>query len=193
MIAVTTSNSKKDLEGILDLQKANLAANLTFNEIQSQGFVTVTHTLDQLLKLNNEAQHIIAKDDDKVIGYLLAMTQRSKAEIPLLIPMFNIFNETIYNNKIIADYNYIVVGQACIDTLYRGKGILDKCYAAYRERYKDKYDFAITEIAKTNTRSLNAHKRIGFKEIKSYTSPEDIEWTLVVWDWQNGMQQEFCQ
>lgn len=187
MIAFSTSNSKKDLEGILDLQKANLAANLTLTEIQSQGFVTVNHTYEQLSKLNDEEKHIVAKDNDRVIGYLLAMTQQSRSEIPILVPMFNVFNETVFNNKIIADYNYIVVGQVCINKLYRGKGVFDKCYEVYKKHFCDKYDFAITEIATTNTRSLNAHKRIGFKEIKTYTSPDNVEWTIVVWDWQNGM------
>lgn len=187
MIAFTTSDSKKDLDGIIDLQKSNLAANLAFDEIQSQGFVTVIHTYEQLSKLNHIEKHIIAKDNEKVIGYLLAMTHHSKSDIPILLPMFNVFDDTTFNNKKIADYNYIVVGQVCIDKLYRGKGILDKCYAVYREYYSDKYDFAITEIATTNTRSLNAHKRIGFKEIKTYTSPDNIVWTIVIWDWKKGM------
>lgn len=187
MISFTLSNTRKDLEGILELQKANLAANLPFKEKQSEGFVTVVHTFNQLSKLNYYEKHIIAKDNEKVIGYLLAMTQQSKTDIPILIPMFNIFNEIIFNNKRISDYNYIVVGQVCIDKLYRGKGILDKCYALYKEYYSDKYEFAITEIAKTNTRSLNAHKRIGFKEIKTYTSPDNVVWTIVVWNWENGM------
>jgi len=187
MTVFTTSDSKKDLEGILDLQKTNLALNLPADEIQSQGFVTVTHTYKQLSKLNAYEKHIIAKYDDKVIGYLLAMTEHSKSDIPILIPMFNMFNEATYNDKKIVDYKYIVVGQVCIDKSYRGQGILDKCYSAYKEYYGNKYDFAITEIEKSNKRSLNAHKRIGFKEIKTYTSPDNTEWVIVVWDWQNGM------
>ena len=34
------------------------------------------------------------KDGNKIIGYLLAMTQKSQFDIPILIPMFKIFNET---------------------------------------------------------------------------------------------------
>ena len=50
-----------------------------------------------------------------------------------------------------------------------GKGILDHCYASLRTiHYSNKYDFAITEIAATNLRSLKAHRRIGFKEINTY-------------------------
>ena len=49
--------------------------------------------------------------------------------------------------------------------------------------YSNKYDFAITEIAATNLRSLKAHRRIGFKEINTYLSPDKTEWVVVLWDW----------
>jgi hypothetical protein len=87
MIEFTTANSKSDLEGILILQKSNLAKGLSFEEIQSQGFVTVDHSFDQLKKLNDIEKHVIAKDDEKVIAYVLAMTQKSRHDIPILVPM----------------------------------------------------------------------------------------------------------
>jgi hypothetical protein len=71
----------------------------------------------------------------------------------------------------------------CVDKVYRGQGIFDQCYLAYEKFYEYKYDFAITEIATSNTRSLQAHKRIGFKEINSYFAPDKTEWVVVVWDW----------
>src|SRR5437867_1650261 len=148
-IPVTTIN---DLEGILQLQKANLTRSLTADEIQSQGFVTVDHSYEQLKKLNDQEKHIVAKDKDKVIGYVLAMTPVSKNEIPILIPMFNVFDTIIYKGKKITAYNYVIVGQVCVDKAYRGQGIFDNCYAAYKKYYDGKYDFAITEIASTNIR-----------------------------------------
>ena len=185
MITYTTANSINDLEGILDLQKRNLAGSLTKDEIQSQGFVTVDHSYDQLEKLNDQEKHVIAKDDEKVIGYLLAMTKRSRFDIPVLIPMFELFDTVSYNGKKISEYNYLVVGQVCVDKAWRGKSILDQCYAAYRQHYSIKYDFAITEIAATNLRSLKAHRRIGFKEINTYRSPDKTEWIVVLWDWKD--------
>jgi L-amino acid N-acyltransferase YncA len=183
VITYTTSNSKNDLEGILDLQKRNLAVSLTKDEIQSQGFVTVDHSYEQLAGLNDHEKHVIAKDNEKVVGYLLAMTKRSRFDIPVLIPMFELFDNVSYNGKKISGYNYLVVGQVCVDKAWRGKGILDHCYAAYRQHYSSKYDFAITEIAATNLRSRKAHRRIGFKEINTYVSPDKTEWILVLWDW----------
>ena len=187
MINYTTSASIIDLEGIVALQKANLAQHLTQEEIKTQGFVTVHHSFEQLKRLNDQEKHIIAKDNDRIVGYVLAMTKFSKFELPILIPMFNEFEIILYKNKIIAEYNYIVVGQVCIQKEFRGQGIVANCYAAYKKYYADKYDFVITEIATTNQRSLNAHKRIGFTEIHSYTAPDKEDWIIVLWDWKNSI------
>ncbi len=99
MLTFTKATSTNDLEGILFLQKRNLAQGLPPEEIQSQGFVTVNHSFDQLKKLNDIERHVIAKDGDKVVGYVLAMTQASKSDIPILIPMFDVFNNITFNKK----------------------------------------------------------------------------------------------
>ena len=44
------------------------------------------------------------------------------------------------------------------------------------------FDFIITEISASNYRSLNAHKRIGFKKINTFRDKID-EWDVVIWDW----------
>jgi hypothetical protein len=186
VITYSTANSDDDLKGILKLQKANLARGLSDEEIQTQGFVTVDHSFEQMKKLNASEKHIIAKEHDRVIAYLLAMTKACKHDIPILFPMFEVFDAIIYGNRKVSECNYLVVGQVCVDKDYRGQGILDKCYDAYRDRYQNKYDFAITEIASMNERSRNGHKRIGFTEIHTYTDPNHTKWVVVAWDWNTG-------
>jgi len=183
MITYTTSKTQEELEQILALQKQNLAVRLTVEEITAQGFVTVSHRYEDLYKMNEREAHVIAKDNDRVIAYLLAMTVHARFDIPILRPMFEMFEEVMYQQKKIADYNYMVVGQVCVAAGYRGQGIFDACYAAYKNYYKDKYDFAITEIATRNQRSLNAHKRVGFKTIHTYIAPDGEEWNIVLWEW----------
>jgi len=183
MLTYTAATSDTDLKGILDLQRANLPEVLTPEDLQSQGFVTVRHTYEDLKKLNDLEPHLVAKADGQVIGYLLAMTPQSRAEIPVLVPMFELFDTISYGGKAVSDFPYLVVGQVCVDRRYRGQGVLDACYAAYRARMKTRYAFAITEIAAANTRSRRAHERIGFREIHRYTAPDGVEWCIVVWDW----------
>lgn len=43
--------------------------------------------------MNAIEQSVIAKDEGKIIAYLLAMTKKSKADIPVLIPMFEKFEK----------------------------------------------------------------------------------------------------
>jgi len=183
MITYTTSKTESDLQGILELQQRNLPTNLVPEEVLSQGFVTVTHSLGDLSRMNGIEPHVIAKDGERVIGYLLAMTVQSSADFPVLIPMFELFEQIQFRGKTISNYNYLVVGQVCVDKNYRGQGILDQCYEAYKNHFKDKYDFAITEIATKNQRSIKAHKRIGFSEIHRYEVPNEEEWSVVLWEW----------
>ena len=186
MIIYTLAATDKELSAIIYLQQQNLPQSLAKEEIAAQGFVTVSHTLEGLQKMNAYEQNLIIKDEDKVVGYLLAMTKRSRTDIPILIPMFEVFDKIIYHNKNISDYNYLVVGQVCIDKSYRGQGLLDEAYKAYKKYFNSKYDFAITEIAITNQRSINAHKRIGFTEIHKYVDANNVAWSVVIWDWGKG-------
>jgi len=186
MIAYTTANTEKDLRGILNLQRSNLPDRLSADERSSQGFVTVSHRFEDLKKLNEIEKHIVAKDEENVIAYLLAMTARSKDDIPILFPMFDTFEKIQFKSRPISYYNYIVVGQVCVAKDYRGKGVLDEAYHEYKVQFGRKYDFAITEIAANNPRSIKAHKRIGFREIHKYKDPNEIEWVIVLWDWRNS-------
>jgi L-amino acid N-acyltransferase YncA len=183
MISYSTASTDEDLRGILQLQQQNLAVALSETEIRSEGFVTVKHSLDDLQRLNNMEQHVIAKKDEKVVAYLLAMTEDSKDDIPLLRPMFAVFQELSFAGKMLTHYRYLVVGQVCVGKGYRGQGILDQCYRWYKQNYSDKYDFAITEIDAINLRSLAAHKRVGFRELHRYPVPGGKEWVIVLWDW----------
>jgi predicted GNAT superfamily acetyltransferase len=185
MIQYKKATTEDELQRILQLQKQNLPSVLNEAEIRSQGFVTVDHSYAVLKKLNDIENHIIAKEGENVVAYLLAMTEQSQNDIPVLISMFQTFRRIPFAGKSVSDFQYIVVGQVCVDKNYRGKGILDECYAFYQQAFKNKYAFAITEIAANNPRSLNAHKRIGFEEIFQYNAQDGVDWVIVIWDWNN--------
>src|SRR5690554_7712478 len=132
MITFKTTNNKKDLEGILQLQKANLKINLSKDEVEKDGFVTVDHDWETLIGLTNIEPHAIAKDNGKVVGYVLAMTKKSRLDIPLIYPMFDEFKKISYRGKAISDYNYMVVGQACVHKNYRGQGLIEGLFEEYK-------------------------------------------------------------
>jgi predicted GNAT superfamily acetyltransferase len=180
---ITTSQTDRDLLQILALQQINLPKNLSPEEIEREGFVTVMHRFEDLKKMNGYEQSVIAKENEAVVAYLIAMTENSKLDIPILVPMFEVFNEIIFKGKKISEYNYLVVGQVCVAKAFRGQRLLDACYAEYKKRFAEKYAFAITEISKKNPRSLKAHERIGFKTVHEYIDSFGVDWCIVLWDW----------
>ena len=183
MINYSTVQSDQDLMGILKLQSENLSYLLTPEEKVQEGFVTVKHDLATLKRMHDLEPSVIALKNDTVVGYLLAMTSGSRFDISILDPMFKMFEEINFKSKPIANYNYLVVGQVCVDKNFRGTGLLDEMYDYYRDQFSNKYDFAITEIIDTNMRSIRAHSRIGFELVHQYPAPDETRWHIVIWDW----------
>lgn len=183
MVTISTAYLREDLSSILKLQAENLLIALTDEEKEKEGFLTIVHTLEELSRLNDFEKHVVAKVADNIVAYVLVMTKASRDDLPDLIPMFDIFDQTDYKGKPIASYDYIAVGQVCVDKKFRGQGLFDRNYAFYKETNQGKYELAVTEIATKNIRSLKAHQRVGFREICRYTASNGVEWAVVVWDW----------
>jgi L-amino acid N-acyltransferase YncA len=184
MVHLSLSQSTADLEGILSLQHENLSTNLSQEEKDKQGFVTIQHNLEQLQSMHSVAPHVLAIENDQVVGYVLAMTLASREVVPLMVPLFENFDQSEIGDKKVTDYNPMVVGQVCVGKSQRGTGLFDKLYTEYREQYASTHDFAITSVALSNYRSLAAHQRVGFKIL--HTFQDSLHpWAIVCWDWNN--------
>lgn len=173
----TLTTCDEELEQIIKLQKNNLSSSISKKEKETEGFVTVTHDLSILRKMNSKQPHIVAKDKDKVVGYALCMLKDFKNDIEILKPMF-----TMIDNHLDPSSSYVIMGQVCIDKAYRKQGIFRGLYQAMKNELQKKYDFLITEVASNNIRSLQAHQAIGFKTLVTYES-DNIQWHLIYWDW----------
>ncbi|MCX2761580.1 GNAT family N-acetyltransferase [Aquimarina muelleri] len=174
----TLTTCDEELEQIIKLQQNNLPSFISKKEKEAEGFVTVTHDLSILRKMNSKQPHIVAKDKDKVVGYALSMLKDFKDDIEILKPMF-----AMIDNHLDLSSSYVVMGQVCIDKVYRRQGIFRGLYQAMKNELEKKYDFLITEVASNNIRSLQAHQAIGFKTLITYQS-NNIQWHLIYWDWQ---------
>ncbi|MDP5107016.1 MAG: GNAT family N-acetyltransferase [Polaribacter sp.] len=173
MISYTKATSVDELKQIMELQKINLFENLSEEERKEQGFVTVKHTLEILQAMNNACPHTIAKHEEKVVGFALSMTKDFAGEIDVLKPMFAEIS------KIVADENYLVMGQICIDKNYRKQGVFKGLYHFMKSDIcKNSYSSIITEIDIKNERSLNAHQSVGFELLKDFTAG-DKNWRIV--------------
>lgn len=163
----------EELNQVLKLQEDNLPKKLSISEKEKEGFLTVHHTFDILKQMNDACAHILAKHNDEVIGYALCMTKAFKAKIPVLIPMFNEIESVISK-----DTKYIIMGQICVSKDYRKQGVFRGLYEFMSKSLKSEFNVIITEVDTKNTRSLNAHKAIGFENMKTYKS-NNQHWEII--------------
>ena len=172
-ITYLRAKTAEEFNQILELQQRNLPQNLSRTERKTEGFVTVKHSFKLLEQMNNACPHIIAKHQDKILGYALCMTRDYKLKIPILIPMFNEIESVIPDHL-----SYVVMGQRCIDKVARSQGIFRGLYQFMGQELKKDFNAIITEVDIKNTRSLNAHKAVGFKSLKNYTS-NNRTWQII--------------
>lgn len=173
---------RTELEQILALQRKNLKQELPEEEMRSQGFVTLQHDLAALEQMHALAPSIIAHQGSELVAYALMMPRECRALMPVLAPMFELFDRLEYRGKPLKEHRFYVMGQICIDKAHRGKGLFELLYQKHRELYQQRFDFIITEVAVRNQRSLRAHERAGFQILHTYRDATD-EWAVVLWDW----------
>lgn len=171
-----TSNLE-ELKQIQILQLENSHQSITVEEKLLEGFVTAQHSVDLLEKMNTACAHIIAKDNEKVVGFALVMLPSFRNELEVLIPMFDRIEAFIS-----ADKSYVVMGQICIAKTHRKLGIFRQLYHFYRAELRSEFDYLITEVDSVNLRSVQAHEAIGFKTIESYEEA-GVTWNIILWDW----------
>ena len=164
-----------ELEQILAIQKRNHRSGLTEKEMAQEGFVTILHSMNILIQMNETCPHIIAKSGSQVAGYALCMHPKHSNGIPMLKPMFKKVN-TLLNDGI----RYMAMGQICIDKNFRSKGVFSGLYSFMRDQLKDEYELIITEVDSDNVRSLGAHYKVGFKDLFVYQSGGRT-WHLIQW------------
>lgn len=181
---ITTVGSNDDVRGILALQQKNLKKNLSPEQIQSQGFVTVEHQFSVLKAMNDAQPSVIVKYGDSVVAYCLAMLPQFRNDVPELKTLFDSIDEIHYDGLTLKDYNYVVMGQVCVGESYRSMGFFDGMYQKLREELSAKYEMCVTDISTNNARSLKAHARVGFEPVKDFEDTNLNEvWRVVVWDW----------
>lgn len=176
MLRARRVESELELRQILELQRENLARNLNAEEIASQGFVTVEHTLPVLQRMHALEPSVIATDEGALAGYALVMPIPCRAFIPILEPMF----VRLAGLGMLSGRSY-VMGQICVARPWRGRGVFDLLYRAHRDLLHADYDFALTEVATRNARSMRAHERVGFAVVDRHRDATD-EWALLRWD-----------
>jgi len=169
------AESQEELEQILNLQQRNLARNISPEEREREGFVTVEHDLEGLWAMNLICGHIIALESEALIGYALCMHPRFADHIEVLRPMFTELDGIVPKLS-----GHMIMGQVCVAKEHRGKGVFRMLYRTMMECLPEGFDSIITEVDGNNKKSLSAHTAIGFRTIKVYHA-QGREWHIVQW------------
>ncbi len=173
----------EEIDSLLELQRENLPINLDRQTIDSQGYVSFRYNPTIIQRMMADEPQIIARADNQVVGYALVSTIGATKTIEAAIPMLDMIAQLDYKGKPCREQKYYLVGQVCVKAGYRGIGILEAIYEGHRQVFSDRYDFAVTEVAVDNGRSLAAHHRIGFETIHVFF--DDLngkEWHIIAWD-----------
>ncbi len=171
-----------DLHQILAIQKENHLDSVSITTKKEKGFVTVKHDFETIKKLNAKAPQIVVSNGVEIVGYALVMLKECKGLIPVLVPMFTLFESIQYKGRNLSELNYYVMGQICIADGYKRKGLFEKLYLKHKEVYSKQFDYCITEVSSSNTPSMKAHEKVGFKTIYTFCDTTD-EWHVLLWDW----------
>lgn len=178
---IRLATHESELTAILELQRVNVPSSISDEEAREQGFVTVVHSLPTLQAMHREMPSVVARQGDDLVGYALAMPESTRALIPVLEPMFALFERLHWRGRPLRDLHFYVMGQICVARGARGQGIFDALYAGHREHYGQRFELLVTEVATRNTRSMRAHERVGFEVMHRYRDETD-EWNVIGWN-----------
>lgn len=167
------------IEGILDLQQLNLPNHLDPVTAAQEGFVTLQHDIDVLTHMMREYPQIIALDNDKIIGYALAMGKDLKHRFDVLVPIWEQLDAYLYHGVPLAHIDYVLMGQVCIAADYRGQGIFIDLYNHYFRSMRQYTRLILTIISTNNPRSMRAHQKVGFNAILDSRS-QGKDWIVVM-------------
>lgn len=183
-ITISLATSDDDIVGIYELHCNNLKHNISIQERETEGFVTAVYDIELLLLMKDVNPSIIAKDaeSNKVIGYALVFSKELKGKHLLLDDLIDTIDKLNYKDDVLANSNYLIVGQLCVAKGYRGLGIVQELYKYYKQIYSENYQYLLTDVARDNPRSLKAHLKSSF-EIISTISFDDNIFDVILWDW----------
>ncbi|MBK7649454.1 MAG: GNAT family acetyltransferase [Flammeovirgaceae bacterium] len=165
----TRIGNKNDIDGVLSLQERNLYSKLSEEE-RKKGFVTTPFTVSQIEEIIKQNGLFVAENEKAVIiAYAFAGSWKYFEQWKIFNFMVSRFPKLSFKNNEITTANSFQYGPVCIDTNYRGNGLLNLIFEEMRIEFLKKYPISITFINKVNSISENAHtKKLGWEIIDEF-------------------------
>jgi len=159
-----------DIDAILKLH-AKYHIDGIVEEDKADGFVTTAFTRENLTQLITEEQGLfIAKDEDVVLGYVMAGSWGFWSQWAMFQVMIADLPNLEYLGQELSTENSYQYGPVCIDKSLRGSGVLELLFDMARVMMGKRYPILVTFVNKINRRSYEAHKRkLGLTVIQEFT------------------------
>lgn len=181
---VVSFAKEADISEIIKLQQENLLKNLTEEEQQKEGFVSLQNNKIELKDIiNGEGVFVVEKQNDCIVGYLFSVKLDYAKKLEFFEPLIKNLENISYKGQKIDQYKYCILAQICVKKEYRWTGVVEKLFSTLKkELINENYDLAISEIAESNTRSIHKHiDEIGMKNIGDYIFNNE-NWVIVALD-----------
>ena len=148
----------EDYPAILQLQTQNTPANLSDSQ-KRQGFIVSSMNEAQLAHINQGIGILVAVEDQALAGFVCLMTTDAQPRPPVVDAMLEKLAGESFNGKPLSEQRVFMYGPVCLDSAWRGKGVLKQLFAAVKAHTREKFDVGTLFIDDSNPHSLAAHQQ----------------------------------
>lgn len=164
----------RDLPRILHIQESNSSTVVPAHKKAEMGFVTMRTSEELLRDIQARVGITVTRYNGDTVGYMIPMAMDQISTLELFKPFIAEFQniplfEYASIAECIADERVCMGGQVCIDPPHRGKGLTKLMAGHAIPRMVTCFDFVISEIDVTNSKSVQVHiRKLGFESMGFY-------------------------
>lgn len=157
------------LAGMLALQEANLAANLSDADRRA-GFLSARFSAADFSRMGAEAAVLVAEEEGRVAGYVCSATVADSLQVPILAALIAEFPRLNFGGRPLDAQAVVIYGPVCVAREARGKGLFRALVEGLKAQLAGRFETAVAFIASDNPRSLAAHvDGLGMALLGSYS------------------------
>lgn len=160
-----TAAGDADLDAILVMQHKYQFSQLN-DEQRANGFLSAAFSRQQLQHMSADLGIDIARVNGALAGYLCAFRCSDLPRPPIIESMLDAFADCPFGGRTLDTNRTYIYGPVCIDTAYRGVGIIEALSQSQRQRLARQFDYGAAFVAQDNPRSLRAHTvKLGMVDV----------------------------
>ncbi|EPA9109348.1 MAG: N-acetyltransferase [Serratia liquefaciens] len=146
----------EDFPAILQLQTQNTPANLSDSQ-KRQGFIVSRMNEGQLTSINQRLGILVVVEGEALAGFVCLMPTNAQPHPPVVDAMLDTLAGQSFKGRPLSEQRVFLYGPVCLDSAWRGKGVLKQLYAAVKARTRKEFDVGALFIDDSNPHSLAAH------------------------------------